>query len=832
MLDSLILSASALLNLNSPVFHEEVVELPGGEVEITADFEWNAVTFGTVDGSPVPKVWYERDGEMLPWHQAEDTNGQAEADQLDLLFAGNPRQSLVIASEEPVKLVGHFFNTRVAHAGENEVAFDPFDPDTKRFTTTIEIPSFIDRSQWGADESIRLWKITRGIRQFFRHVAPEARKLSVDLRPRIISREDSQGRRLTWPIEQNQAIKKFIVHHTGEVVDEAREPRELMRAIYYYHTITRGWGDIGYNYVIDQKGNIYEGRAGGIATVGAHTAYYNTGTIGMALMGNFNVEEPTEAQLKVLTLLIADHSVRFDVNPVAKSNWLGTYSDNIAGHKDVAQPGHGTACPGVNLHNKLPGIRLEAKRLAESLRKHKGLTTRDFLRKSNAAPQVRGRIERDNTNYDAAALAHVVKTQTLQRGDRSSLELRLKNNTDLTWLKGEKLGVTRKPDGVLATDFVLTENVRPGKTGVFRARIMVKNTPNGEYELGVRPKITTLGKNDQVNAINYPIQVSGDRSNLTKSVAEIKEAQKAKSSGPTIAQSLKASTFRESYQPVRRTIDYGPDVKIKLSYFKENFALITGDKTVEIWSQNRKYAEVSAYDEIRIRPLTHRGFEVEYRGKKHELLNPQFKTNGVITINNYDRGLGSIAYNQFRKQLNFFHSGDAKFYIVNQLPLEQYIWGLAEQPSTEPDQKKHAIHILARSYAYVYAGTRRKFKTNNYDLEDSPATSQLYLGYDWERHRQEQKELVEDTWGMVITVDDRPVIGPYFTQSDGTSEDKWVSQYPWAPGRELPYDKGLEARGHEVGLSGNSARVLAEKGKNYREILDYFYEGIDIKKLY
>ena len=817
MLDSLLLGAAALLHLDNPVFHEEVIVLPGGEVEVSTDFEWNALTFGTADGSPVPKIWYERRGEMIPWYQAESQTGTPESDQLDLLFAGNPKQKLVIASDEPVELVGHFFNTQIAdeHA---EAKFDPIEEDTKRFANKSKIPSFISRSQWGADESIRYWKLARGIRNFFRQIAPEAKRLPREQQPIIKAREHN-GKKLTWPIEENQVIKKFIVHHTGEVIDEKREPRELMRAIYYYHTITRGWGDIGYNYVIDQLGNIYEGRAGGIATVGAHTAYYNTGTVGMALMGNFQIEEPTDAQLKVLALLLADHSVRFNVNPVAKSNWLGTYAENVAGHREVAQPGHGTACPGENLLAKLPAIRLEAARLARDLRKHKGQTTRDFLKKSSAAPDVRGRIDRNPTNFDAVSLAQVIKTKNLQRGERASIELKIRNNTKLTWLKGEKITAKNVPDGIFITDLEASQVIKPGQIGTFKGRMMVRNTPNGVYSIGLTPRITTLAENDQVNPINYPVRVSGDRSNLTKSVKDL-------------TNSLKASSFKSPEKTVTQGTNFGPDIKVKLSYFDENFANVSGNEKVEIWSQNRKISTVNAGERIQIKPGKDRGFRVVHNDSNLILSNPKLITNGVLTIENYSRGFNTGDYNEFRKQLNFFTNGNSQFYIVNQLPLEQYLWGLSEQPVTEPTQKKHAIHILARSYAYVYAGNRRKFKTLNYDLEDSPATSQFYLGHGWERYHQKQKDLLKETWGVVLTHNGKPVIGPYFTQSDGQSESKWISQYPWTVGRLLPYDKGLEAKGHEVGLSGNSARVLAEKGKNYREILDYFFTDVSTKKVY
>jgi peptidoglycan hydrolase-like amidase len=108
----------------------------------------------------------------------------------------------------------------------------------------------------------------------------------------------------------------------------------------------------------------------------------------------------------------------------------------------------------------------------------------------------------------------------------------------------------------------------------------------------------------------------------------------------------------------------------------------------------------------------------------------------------------------------------------------------------------------------------------------------LYLGYDWEAYHHEQKVLIAETKGRVLTYNGKPVIGPYFTQSAGESSSKWVSQYPWTKGRKLPYDEGLEPKGHGVGLSGNSAHKLADAGKNYVEILNYFYQNTDVGTAY
>ena len=62
-----------------------------------------------------------------------------------------------------------------------------------------------------------------------------------------------------------QKIKKIIIHHTA--TSKIDDPEASVRAIYYYHAVSRGWGDIGYNYIVDQNGKVYEGRYGGDGVV-------------------------------------------------------------------------------------------------------------------------------------------------------------------------------------------------------------------------------------------------------------------------------------------------------------------------------------------------------------------------------------------------------------------------------------------------------------------------------------------------------------------------------------------------------------------------------------
>ena len=836
MWNQALLSLLSLFNsLPGQSFQEVSVNLPAGVSTISSGMEWNGVSIASKDESPLPKIWYQRNNKWVAWHNFEEADQSTNETLLELLFAGNLQKDLIIKSESPANITAHFFNTQIEN--ESLVArFDPFDDDTyddprTGLARTQNGPKFVSRSEWGANESLRVWKPLRGIKKFFRSSVPESNLVARTFRPKIIQKNDKKGQKLTWPVEENTIIEKFVIHHTGEYIDEKRDPKELMRAIYYFHTISRGWGDIGYNYVIDAAGNIYEGRVGGPKTVGAHTAYHNLGSVGISLMGNFQTEKPTDAQMKVLTLLLADHAKRFRINPLGESYFLHQSSKNISGHRDVAKKGHGTACPGNNLHSMLPQLRTDVANLVPQLNKQKKQkTTRDFLTKSKAAPRFQKRVLRNTQKLKPLTIKNNLKKRILSRGESSHFEIKVQNGTAETWKRGEKFLVKDTPDGLKIDSFRLTETLPPGRTGVFRAKAAAISVPNGNYVLSLVPQIYKIQNYETEESFPFPIQISGDLKNLT---------QKPKPS--KLIRSAQASSFRTTAPKSKKTVsrspqvNFGPEIKVKLSYFDQNYVELKANKQLTLSDLKQKSITFKASEIIKIRPLgQNKNFEISSASLDENLVfqNPQFKTEGIITLLNYDRKLGRIKYNQFRNQINVISGNGKSFSLVNQLPMELYLRGLSEEPKTEPEEKKHAIFILARSYALVYSGTKRKFGTPLYDLEDSPATSQYYLGYEWEKYHQDQITLLEKTKGKVITINQMPVIGPYFTQSSGHSSDKWSKQYPWAKVQPLPYDKGLEQRGHGVGLSGNTSRALAKIGKSYDEILKYFFEGITVKEVY
>jgi hypothetical protein len=179
---------------------------------------------------------------------------------------------------------------------------------------------------------------------------------------------------MTWT-PQFYATKKLIVHHTdtsNDYVDQAGAEAQI-RSIYYYHSVTQDWGDIGYNFLIDKFGTIYEGRysrdyagatpsgddAAGNGVTGAHTSGWNSGTVGVALLGTLTTSDATPAARDALERLLAWEASRHGIDPLASDTFVNPVSGatvttpNIAGHRDYAA----TACPGDTFYPTLPALR-------------------------------------------------------------------------------------------------------------------------------------------------------------------------------------------------------------------------------------------------------------------------------------------------------------------------------------------------------------------------------------------------------------------------------------------------------------------------------------------
>jgi hypothetical protein len=174
------------------------------------------------------------------------------------------------------------------------------------------------------------------------------------------------------------AVRLAFVHHTQN--PNGYSPGEvpaMLRAIYAYHRFARGWNDIGYNFVIDHYGRVFEARAGGVdePVVGAQAGGYNLVSTGVAVLGSFTgapiSPAARDALQRLLAWKLALHGLPAMGRVTVRVNPAGAvYSrfpagahvplPRIAGHRD----GDSTDCPGEALYGELPAIRRRVRALA------------------------------------------------------------------------------------------------------------------------------------------------------------------------------------------------------------------------------------------------------------------------------------------------------------------------------------------------------------------------------------------------------------------------------------------------------------------------------------
>lgn len=193
-------------------------------------------------------------------------------------------------------------------------------------------PTIVSRAGWGADESI-----------------------------------------MNWDHQYSPSVKVVFVHHTdGSNTYSKSQAAAQVRGIYAYHARSLGWGDIGYNFLVDRFGTIYEGRSGGIdtAVIGGHTYGFNSETSGIGLIGTFLTAAPSAAMMSSLEKITAWKLSRYYRNPqstqpltagITQTSGTGRsyvagrqYPFNvISGHRD----GYSTACPGNQVYGRLATVR-------------------------------------------------------------------------------------------------------------------------------------------------------------------------------------------------------------------------------------------------------------------------------------------------------------------------------------------------------------------------------------------------------------------------------------------------------------------------------------------
>ncbi|GGX76746.1 hypothetical protein GCM10010324_22690 [Streptomyces hiroshimensis] len=169
------------------------------------------------------------------------------------------------------------------------------------------------------------------------------------------------------------AVRAAFIHHTASGNRySCSQSASVIRGIYRYHVVSSGWRDLGYNFLIDKCGTVYEGRSGGVArpVKGAHTLGFNSNSMGIAVLGTYGTTSPSSAAVDAVADLTAWKLGLFGANPAGTASLVSGGGNRfkkgtrvklkaISGHRD----GFATECPGDRLYSRLGTARTVAARL-------------------------------------------------------------------------------------------------------------------------------------------------------------------------------------------------------------------------------------------------------------------------------------------------------------------------------------------------------------------------------------------------------------------------------------------------------------------------------------
>jgi hypothetical protein len=229
---------------------------------------------------------------------------------------------------------------------------------------------------WWAPGSTRLevrtvGRVTRVRAWFVRSPAARVpiRQVALAGSPKIVSRSGWKAdEKIVRSAPRYAPVLRFaIVHHTaGSSTYKPEESAAIVRGIELYHVKANGWDDIGYNFLVDRYGQVFEGRRGGMQrnVIGAHAEGFNTGSVGIAVLGTYSGKAPTPEAESALARLLAWRLDVAHVDPASSAMVTsggnakvragsGVYMRAISGHRDAGF----TACPGDALYARLGQLR-------------------------------------------------------------------------------------------------------------------------------------------------------------------------------------------------------------------------------------------------------------------------------------------------------------------------------------------------------------------------------------------------------------------------------------------------------------------------------------------
>ena len=311
-----------------------------------------------------------------------------------------------------------------------------------------------------------------------------------------------------------------------------------------------------------------------------------------------------------------------------------------------------------------------------------------------------------------------------------------------------------------------------------------------------------------------------------------------------------ASTPAPAYVPpagvIPITPDAGPEPTLRVGIFAttDDQMIVTAAKPFRVHQKGTTNCSFTAGEELTVK--------FDRANKVYKLSGPRCvgQSTEVYQVQGTDDPVLPLEMTDFSRPVSWLPgANDNKFrgslelrwsnvtdavWVINQLPMEHYLYGIAETSDVSPIEYQKALLTAARTYAYYHWKRATKHADEGFHVDAK--YDQVYRGYGAEARSPKIVQAVNDTRGQIVTYGNALAITPYYSRSDGRTRD-WKevwggSGFPWLVSVPVPQDQGKTLWGHGVGLSASGALGMANEGSNYQDILKHFYQGTGLVKFY
>ncbi len=689
--------------------------------------------------------------------------------------------------------------------------------------------TIVTRAQWWANESRRYSPTSKTERNAILQQQTDAEQLTqiayqgqmatdylLETTPdeQVVNeyRESENGNFFKRPESIHTNKSKIIIHHTADdytalLTWGTWAAIQEMQAIYKYHALTKGRGDIGYNFLIDPYGNIYEWRAWWAWVVWAQTAWNNTPSVGIALMGNFNIQTPTDAALKALVKLTTALSKKYKINPKTtttyfkksdKVPYLKAYTNyTIAWHEDAWV----TSCPGINLYNVLPEIRDQ---VSENLTKYRLVSARTIT-----PPK-----------------------PTIDRGIVIAWRYYSDATTDTFELPIRWTGVK----SCTTTDTTITINSCSSKNNQLVISLTKKWTSWLKTISAVMASGTKLFSMNVIRQDDFASIADTVKQNYIR----VRWISPSLQSISKITSKLTLSDIQTLIQTPLNILLY--ELSTTLPRYE-----ISCDGGCTIQADDATYTDVKPIVETSngFVYLTLPNFENALLVVNLEISS---SSGGLVRVSNYTRkSYGGTAWNSFRgslirKKETIKNLTAGKFLdqavVINRTSFDNYMKGIAETSDSDNIEKQTLVLLLTKMYTLFYINGQNSHPSIpawvSYQAIDNPDMFQKYVWAWRENTSTMSASLLADIQNKVVLYNGYVPILPYFSCSAGftrsAKEKRWRNDTPYLQSK-LDFGACFNFNGHGVGLSGKWAQYLAEKWRTLEQILKYYYPWVTLETI-